>query len=66
MRLTIDDAIAKAIDEQIPKLAIRIAEKLRMQGCNYDGVFKRVQSVRPNITLPEWDALLYEGDSSEE
>lgn len=66
MRLTIDEAIAKAIDEEKPQLAIRIADKLRAQGCNYDDVVKRVQAVRLNVSVADWDALLYEGESSEE
>lgn len=65
MRLTVDDAIAKAIDEQIPALALSIADKLRGQGCDYNTVVERVQKVRPAVTAAEWDALLYEAETKQ-
>lgn len=61
----VNDMIAKAIDTNNAKLAGQIADHLRMNGENYDNILHRVQSVRPNVTADQWEALLYESESEE-
>ena len=56
------DVIIKAITEQDGKLAVQIADDMRFRGFNYKMVYKTVNGVIP-IELPDWDALLYEGES---
>jgi hypothetical protein len=61
MRMTLADAVKKAVAEQNAPLVGRIAEKLRVRGLNYQQSYELVNSIQP-IGLAEWDALLYESE----
>jgi len=56
------DVIIQAVKQQDGKLAVQIADDMRCRGFNYDLIYKTVNGIIP-IELPDWDALLYEGES---
>ena len=56
-RILLDEAIALAIDERDPRLAVVIADALRAHGCTPADVLARVRSVRPETSDSEWRTL---------
>jgi hypothetical protein len=65
MMTPLQDSIAIAVDTQNAKLAGKIADHLRARGMTYAQILAEVQCVRPDVTLGDWDALIYEAESEE-
>lgn len=58
------EAIARAVENQDARLAGALSDVCRFRlGLNYQETLELVQSVRPEVTPAEWDALLYVADS---
>ena len=49
-----------------PHAAIAVSDRLRRIGLNYHDQFDYLKSKYPDLTLPEWDALLNEGEKDSE
>jgi len=60
--MTLADAIRRAVEDQNPKMALRIAGHLRHRlGLDYAGSWELVHRAS-GASQAEWDALLYEGE----
>lgn len=64
MRLTIEEAIARAIDTHDAQLAGVVADRFRAQGLTYRHVLERFQRVRPGFSADDFEGLLYDADFS--
>jgi len=65
-KISINDAIGKAVDRRDAKLAGALCDALRFQlGMNYRQILNRVQRVRPSVSAADWDELLQEADECE-
>lgn len=63
--MKVSEAIEKAVDQGNGKAAGRIAGYLRFKyGLDYEAIRGMFQRLRPALTAPQFDALMYEGDRS--
>ncbi len=63
---TVGDVLARAIDERDGVTAGRVIDFLRSRhGFTYDQGLAMAQRLRPHVTPADWDALMYEADTSE-
>jgi len=61
--VTLKQAIQEAIRERDPSKAIGVADFCRFRlGKNYAQTYQLVRGVCPDVTAPDWETLLYEGD----
>jgi preprotein translocase subunit SecD len=64
-RITLDVAIAQAVDQRDSALAGAIVDRLRGAGFTYAKILEKVRTVRPGVTASDWEDLMYEADEQE-
>lgn len=65
MKINVVELVKRAVAEWKPRDAIIVCDALRQRGLNYDGVYDFAFK-HTGVSPQQWDALLYEGDTSED
>ena len=63
--MKLGELVRIAINNQDPNAAGKVADCCRFKlGMNYPGTLAFVQKVCPEVTMAQWDELLYEADTT--
>lgn len=63
--MTVGEAIATAIDSRDPAAAGKVAMFCREAlGMTYASILALAQRIRPELTMAQWDDLMYEADEA--
>ena len=63
--MTVQEALLTALRKRDAKAVGDVVDFLRNRRFHYDSILKLAQSIDPNLTRAEWDAMLYESDCLE-
>lgn len=63
--VTLKEALTIAIDNRDARVAGRVADQLRERGWTYARILQLAQSIRPRLTMGDWEDLMMESEELE-